>query len=237
MLDRVKTLKIVLGDIMPVIQKLRNTASRGCWCTVKALRIAPKQYDESVTTKQDAVGKNLIDSLDRTVAAATGRGFKSRQPESKDSKRGSRCAVDTSCRASSLVFVSLDSMDRSGRRPRHQHAWVRQSLQIGSGGWDTINACLPCVRRWRASSTGASSFAGIQDQPGTRDGEHVNDWMVSFHVFNQSPPFGAGDCFRDIPRIAEEDLIGNLTPLTPHIDPLLAILVRDISSPLHCPFP
>jgi hypothetical protein len=57
MLDRVKMLQIFLGDIMPVIQKLHNTASRGFWCTVRALRIAPKQYDESVTTKQDAVGR------------------------------------------------------------------------------------------------------------------------------------------------------------------------------------
>jgi len=71
-------------------------------------------------------------------------------------------------------------MDGSRRRPRHQHAWVRQSLQIGSGGWDTIKACLTWVRRWRASSTRAraSSFAGIQDQPSTSNAEHVNDWIA-----------------------------------------------------------
>ena len=64
--------------------------------------------------------------------------------------------------------------------------------------------------------------------------------MIEWYGFTFLTPMAAirrWDCFRDIPRIAEEDLIGNLTPLTPHIDPLLAILVRDISSPLHCPFP
>src|SRR5439155_9048765 len=57
-LGHVRTSMSVYGGIMPVTPKRRATAFHGFWCTVRALRTAPKPRERSGITNQDEEAMN-----------------------------------------------------------------------------------------------------------------------------------------------------------------------------------
>jgi hypothetical protein len=70
----------VFAAITLVIPRLRNMERHGFSSIVKALPVAPKQRGASDITRPDEVEISSIGYC-RAVAAATGRGFKSDQPD------------------------------------------------------------------------------------------------------------------------------------------------------------
>jgi hypothetical protein len=81
MWDRARTWKSAFADTMRVIRKRHAMAFHGFWCTVSAFRPAPKLRERSGITNQDEVAMNSTGWTLSAVAAATGRGFKSRRPD------------------------------------------------------------------------------------------------------------------------------------------------------------
>jgi len=81
MWDRARTSLNVFGATISVIPKLRVTACRGLWSTVKAFLVAPKPQKESDITNLAVVAVNSSAWVCSAVAAATGRGFESRRPD------------------------------------------------------------------------------------------------------------------------------------------------------------
>ena len=81
MLDHAKTSKSVSDAITLVTPRQPAAAFRRLWCTANRLRVGQKRRGRSGTIKQAEAAMNLKGLRDSTVAAATGRGFKSRQPE------------------------------------------------------------------------------------------------------------------------------------------------------------
>ena len=79
--DPVKISMSVFGATISVIPKLRVTAYRGLWSTVKAFLVAPKPQKESNITNLAVVAMNSSAWVCSAVAAATGRGFESRRPD------------------------------------------------------------------------------------------------------------------------------------------------------------
>ena len=80
MLARVSMSMNDFTDTMPVNQKLHGTACPGSSSTARVLLRAAKLSEKSATSRPDEVASNSI-VCPRAVAAATGRGFKSHQPD------------------------------------------------------------------------------------------------------------------------------------------------------------
>jgi hypothetical protein len=80
-LDHVRTSATVSGGIIPATPKRHATAFHGFWCTVRAFRTAPKPREKNGIINQGEVAMNSTDWIPSAVAAATGRGFKSRRPD------------------------------------------------------------------------------------------------------------------------------------------------------------
>jgi hypothetical protein len=86
-----KTGRRYVGSCENLVERLRRhnqghskppvMACRGLWSTVKAFLVAPKPQKESDIINPAVVAMNSSAWVCSAVAAATGRGFKSRQPD------------------------------------------------------------------------------------------------------------------------------------------------------------
>ena len=80
-MDHARISVTVFGGIMPAIPKRHAMVFHGFCGTVRAFRTVPKPPEKSGIINQDEVATNSIGYVRSAVAAATGRGFKSRQPD------------------------------------------------------------------------------------------------------------------------------------------------------------
>src|SRR5439155_6226119 len=77
-----------------VNRKQADTGRLGFWFTPRASVVVPKRSEEKSITKRGVVAMNSTAASRSAIAAAIGRGFKSRRPDvSMDCRRDMFCAV------------------------------------------------------------------------------------------------------------------------------------------------
>ena len=95
------------AGIMLVIRKRHGMAFLGLSSTASASRPGPLRWRGNCITKPDGAEMHWMRYLSRTVAAATGRGFKSRRPDVKknrtDDYRYVPCSYSAKCQDASAI--------------------------------------------------------------------------------------------------------------------------------------
>ena len=116
-------------DIISVIQKRLDMVSHGACCISRASKLAQKPHKENDIIRPDEVETSLTAGLSRTVAAATGRGFKSRQPNGFAAR-------------DSLNFIDRECTNRhrqqNRRRPRRSTSTFFGAARLETGSLDRV---------------------------------------------------------------------------------------------------
>src|ERR1700724_2188842 len=81
LLDHARTSTNGFDGTIWAIQRRRDTAFHGDYCIGRRFRLVSRPWLGSDFTKAEKVETSSIDSTYSAVAAATGRGFKSRRPD------------------------------------------------------------------------------------------------------------------------------------------------------------